>query len=197
VEPRFFIPAEQRPSSATTRTFVIRAATGASGVGRAVREAFSGVDGELSSSSVDVASIEDYMSPLVADERIIARLAVVFGTVALTLAAVGLYGLLSYGVSRRSSEIAIRMALGAQRRSIVLTIARDTAGLIAAGLLAGGVLAHVASRLVENRLYGVAPHDPLNSLLAAGVLVAVAFLAAYLPARRASRIDPMAALRRE
>jgi predicted permease len=197
VEPRFFIPAEQRPSSATTRTFVIRAAAGASGVGRAIREAFNGMDGELSSSSVEAASIEDYLSPLVADERIIARLAVVFGTVALTLAAVGLYGLLSYGVSRRSSEIAIRMALGAQRRSIVLMIARDTAGLTAAGLLAGGVLAHVASRLVENRLYGVAPHDPLNSLLAAGVLVAVAFLAAYLPARRASRIDPMAALRRE
>jgi predicted permease len=194
VEPRFFVPAEQRPSQGVSRTFLIRTGAGANDVMSAVRDVMSDVDVELSRAGVDLASIEDQMSPLIADERTTARLAVVFGTVALTLAAIGLYGVLSYGISRRSSEIAIRIALGARSRSIVMMVLRSTARPVLAGLLAGGVLAYVGSRLIASRLYGIAPQDPLNLMLATGVLLFVAFIASYVPARRAARTDPMAAL---
>jgi predicted lysophospholipase L1 biosynthesis ABC-type transport system permease subunit len=196
VEPRFFVPAEQRPSQGVSRTFLIRMTAGAAGVMPAVREAMNGVDADLSDSDVNLARIEDRMSSLIADERAIARLAVGFGTVALVLAAIGLYGVLSYGVSGRAREIAIRMALGARPASIVLMVLRRTAGLVLAGLLVGSVLASVVSRMIASRLYGVAPQDLFNLMLAAGVLLFVAFIASYVPARRASRIEPTAALHR-
>ena len=135
------------------------------------------------------------MAPTIAQERLIAQLAVVFGAVALTLAAIGLYGVLSYGVSRRASEIAIRIALGARSLRIIAMVLGETVGLVVAGLLAGGALAYVGSRLIASRLYGVAPEDPFTLMVATSVLLFVALVAAYLPARRASRLDPMAALR--
>jgi putative ABC transport system permease protein len=157
VEPRFFVPAEQRPSSGTSRTFLIRTVSRAGGVMPAVRDAMNGVDAGLSSADLDLASIEEHMAPLTADERTTARLAVVFGMVALTLAAIGLYGVLSYGITRRSNEIAIRMAVGAHSRGIIAMILRETAGLVVVGLLVGSALAYVGSRMIANRLYGVAP----------------------------------------
>jgi predicted permease len=194
VEPRFFVPAEQRPSQGISRTFLVRTTARADSVRPAIRDAILGVDAALSASDLEIVSIEDHMSSLIADERTIARLAIAFGTVALTLAAIGLYGVLSYVVSRRSSEIAIRIALGARSRSIVVMVLRSTAGLILAGLVTGTALAYIASRLIASRLYGVAPQDPLNLMMASGMLLVVAFVASYLPAYRASRIDPMAAL---
>jgi ABC-type antimicrobial peptide transport system permease subunit len=153
-----------------------------------------GVDAELSNSDLDVASLNEHMAPLTADERTTARLAVVFGAVALTLAAIGLYGVLSYGITRRSSEIAIRIALGAQSGGIIAMVLRETARLVVAGLAVGSVLAYVGSRVIASRLYGVAPQDPVTFTFATSVLLGVALIAAYLPARRASRMDPMLAL---
>ena len=101
----------------------------------------------------------------------------------------------SYGVSRRSSEIAIRLALGAQARRVIAMILGETMWLVAAGLALGVALAYAALRLIDSRLYGVAPQDPLTLVLATGLLVLVAGCAAYLPARSASRLDPMRALR--
>lgn len=196
VEPRLFVPADQRPTQGISRTFLIRTRGEPNGVIAATRESINGLDAALSTSDVEVVSIDDQISPLIADDRTIARLAVVFATLALTLAAIGLYGVLSYSVSRRSSEIAIRIALGARPTSIVLMVLRRTAELVVAGLLVGSVLAYVVSRMIVSRLYGVGPQDPLNLTLATGVLVLVAFIASYVPARRASRIDPMAALHR-
>jgi ABC-type antimicrobial peptide transport system permease subunit len=192
VEPRFFVPAEQRPSQATGRTFVIRTGIEAGGVRAAVREAMSEVDAALPVSSI--VSIDEQMAPLTAQERTVARLGLVFGTVALLLAAIGLYGVLSYGITRRSSEIAIRIALGAQSRGIIAMILRETAALVVAGLLLGGVLAYGGSHMIASRLYGVAAQDPLTLTTATAMLLVVALVAAYLPARRASRVDPMAAL---
>jgi predicted lysophospholipase L1 biosynthesis ABC-type transport system permease subunit len=194
VDPRFFVPAEQRPSQGVSRTFLIRTASETAGVIPAVRDAMNGVDAELSSSDLEVVSLKEHMAPLTADERTTARLAVVFGAVALTLAAIGLYGVLSYGITRRSSEIAIRIALGAQSGGIIAMVLRETARLVVAGLLVGSVLAYVGSRVIASRLYGVVPQDPLSFTLATGVLLGVALIAAYLPARRASRLDPMVAL---
>ena len=142
-----------------------------------------------------VRTVEDRMAPLTAQDRTTARLALAFGTVALTLAAIGLYGVLSYGVARRTSEIAIRIALGAQPRRVISMILGETTLVVAAGLATGVGLAYAASRLVDSRLYGVAPRDPITFALATALLLVVALAAAYLPARRASRLEPTAALR--
>jgi ABC-type antimicrobial peptide transport system permease subunit len=144
---------------------------------------------------VSAASIEERMAPLTAQDRTTAQIAVVFGGVALTLAALGLYGVLSYGISRRSGEIAIRLALGAQARRVIAMILGETMWLVGLGLALGAALAYAALRLIDNRLYGVEPQDPVTLVLATGLLVLVATSASYLPARRASKLDPMAALR--
>jgi putative ABC transport system permease protein len=134
---------------------------------------------------------------LTAQDRTTAQLAIVFGGVALTLAAIGLYGVLSYGIARRTGEIAVRIALGAQPRRVISMILRETAGVVCAGLALGGGLAYAASRLIDSRLYGVAPQDPPTLALATGVLLLVALSAAYMPAQRAAKLDPLAALRRD
>jgi putative ABC transport system permease protein len=106
----------------------------------------------------------------------------------------GLYGLLSCGVARRTSEIALRIALGAHPRRVIAMIVRETMTLVAAGLLVGGALAYAASLFIDAQLYGVAPRDSLTFALATGVLLIAALCAIYLPARRASKLDPMRAL---
>jgi predicted permease len=153
VEPRFFVPAEQRPSLDTGRTFLIRTPTERGAVAAALRQVVTDVDPAASISNL--VFIEQQMAPLTAEERVIARLTVVFGSVALALAAIGLYGVLSFGIVRRSSEIAVRIALGAQSREIVTMILRETLRLVVAGLLLGGALAYVGSRLIASRLYRV------------------------------------------
>jgi predicted permease len=192
VEPRFFVPAEQRGSQAGTRMFLVRTAGASPAVTAAVREAVDGLDANVAISTVTTS--EELLARESAEERAIARLAAAFGLVALALAALGLYGLLAYGVSRRRSEIAIRIALGAQSRGVIAMILRESIGLVAAGLAVGGALAYFGSRLVATRLYGVSTQDPVTLTAATATLLVVALAAAYVPARRASRVDPMAAL---
>ena len=115
--------------------------------------------------------------------------------VALALAAIGLYGVLSYAVARRTGEIAIRLALGAQTGRVLTMILVEALALIAVGLAVGAGLSIAASRLIDSRLYGVAPQDPSTVVAATGLLLMVAAIAAWLPARRASKVDPMTALR--
>jgi ABC-type antimicrobial peptide transport system permease subunit len=106
-----------------------------------------------------------------------------------------LYGVLSYAVARRTAEIAIRLALGAQATRVLATVLAEALALVGAGLAAGAGLSAAGSRLIDSRLYGVTPQDPLSVAAAAGVLLLAAATAAYLPARRASKVDPMTALR--
>ena len=195
VVPRYFVPASHQPSAATMPTFLIRTATDAAPVMGAVRKTVQRVDAALP--ILLSTTIEEQMAPLTAQDRTTAQLAVVFGCVALALAAIGLYGILAYGVARRTGEIAIRIALGAQAGRVISMILGETVGLVSAGLLLGGGLAYAVSRLIGSRLYGVAPQDPLTLALATGLLLVVALSAAYLPAQRASRLDPMAALRQQ
>jgi predicted permease len=195
VGPRYFVPAPQRPSSATLPTFLIRTATHAAPAIAAVRKTVHRVDAALP--ILLATTIEEQMAPLTAQDRTTAQLAMVFGCVALALAAIGLYGVLSYGVARRTGEIAIRIALGAQAGRVISMILGETIGLVSAGLLVGGGLAYAVSRLIDSRLYGVAPQDPLTLAMATGLLLLVALSAALLPAQRASRLDPMAALRQQ
>ena len=137
------------------------------------------------------------MESLNGQDRIIAQFAIVFAAIALALAAIGLYGVLSYGIARRNGEIGVRIALGARPGRVISMLLRETFGLIAVGLLIGAGLAYGASRLIKSQLYGVAAQDPLTFFLAGALLLAIAFFASYLPARRASKLDPMVTLRQE
>ena len=131
------------------------------------------------------------------EERLIARASSAFGLLALLLASIGLYGVMSCAVKRRTAELGIRMALGAGRGDILWMVSREVLALSALGIAGGVPVALASARLVANRLFGVEPSDPLALATAALVMTAVALLAGYLPARRASRVDPMVALRCE
>jgi predicted permease len=127
--------------------------------------------------------------------RMLATVAALFGGLALVLATAGLYAVLAYAVARRSREIAIRMALGAERSGVIAMVLRDAFVLIGVGLLAGIPLSLVASHWIASYLFGLKPQDPVTYGVIAAVLGAAAFLAAFVPSRRASTVDPMAVLR--
>jgi ABC-type antimicrobial peptide transport system permease subunit len=121
----------------------------------------------------------------------------VFSGLALALAAVGLYGVMAYSVSQRTSEMGIRMALGADRARVMRLVMRDGLRLAAVGGLLGIAGAYVFARMAETLLFGVSPTDPVSFALACGFLALVALAAGYLPARRAARVNPLLALRWE
>jgi predicted permease len=130
-------------------------------------------------------------------DTLFAQLVGGFGMLALVLACVGLYGVVSQAVARRTNEVGIRMALGASRGDILSMILREAGGLVAVGLVIGLPASALAGRLIANQLFGVTPADPVTLLASAATLAAIAVLAGYVPARRASRLDPNDALRTE
>ncbi len=130
-------------------------------------------------------------------QRLSAALLAVFGLLGLLLAAVGIYGVVSYSVSRRVREIGVRMAMGATAGDVYLMILREGLGPVVAGVIAGLLIALGASRWVTGMLFAMGPRDALTFVLVPSILVLVAVLACWLPARRATRIDPCAALREE
>jgi ABC-type antimicrobial peptide transport system permease subunit len=109
----------------------------------------------------------------------------------------GLYGVISYIVARRRNEIGIRMALGAQRGRVMRMVMREAGALLSIGIITGTALSLIAARAAASLLFGLKPHDPLTLTAASALLIAVALLATFVPARRASRLEPMAALRYE
>ena len=133
----------------------------------------------------------------ISQEVTFAKLSTSFAVLALLIACVGLYGTISYGVARQVGEIGIRMALGAQRGAVVWMVLRRVLLLAAVGLAISVPAALIASRLVKSFLFETQPNDPGTLALAGVVLLSAAILAGYAPARRASRIDPLAALRHE
>jgi ABC-type antimicrobial peptide transport system permease subunit len=128
-------------------------------------------------------------------ERLMAALSGFFGVIALLLACLGLYGVISYSVGRRTSELGIRLALGATRRELLAMVLRESLVLVAAGVAIGVPVTLAATRLIAARLFAISPTDPLTIVSAALVMLAVATAAALVPANRASRVDPMQALR--
>jgi predicted permease len=130
-------------------------------------------------------------------ERLMATLSGFFGLLALLLACIGLYGILSYGVASRTNEIGIRMALGAQARDVRWLVLREALLLLLAGVAVGLPLIFAVTRLASTLLYGLTPTDPVSLGLAATLMFAVTMLAGYVPARRATKLDPLAALRHE
>jgi predicted permease len=154
----------------------------------------------LLDSAVPIASITteaQLIEETFAVERTLATLSAMFGALAVFLVATGLYGTIAYAVTRQTKEIGIRMALGAQRQAILANILGEIASIVAAGLGGGVLLSFAVTPVLRERLFGLAPHDIRTAAASALVIVLVMIVAGYLPARRASRIDPMKALRYE
>jgi predicted permease len=145
----------------------------------------------------EVVALSDHIGRSLVQQKLIARVASFFGLLALLLASIGLYGVMSYAVARRTNEIGIRMALGAQSRGVLWLVMREVLMLIAIGLVIGLLSALATIKTASTLLFGLQPNDPLTIAIASVLLCAVAMLAGYLPARRAARVDPMVALRDE
>jgi putative ABC transport system permease protein len=161
----------------------------------AVRGAVRSVDGNVPVAEVE--TLAEVVSLASSRTRFSLVLLGAFAGIALILAAVGLFGVMAYGVAQRTQEIGVRMALGARQGWIVRMVLRDGMTLAVAGLMAGGAAAFGLTRFIATQLYGVKPSDPSSFGLALVLLLGVAALAAYLPARRAAKVDPMVALRYE
>jgi putative ABC transport system permease protein len=145
----------------------------------------------------NIATLNEQIDQSLVQERLVATLALCFGLLALLLACIGLYGVMSYAVTRRTNEIGIRMALGAQRSDVIRMVLRESMLLVGIGMLIGLGAALATTRMIATLLFGLTPTDPLTIEVAALLLLVIAALAGYLPARRASQIDPLAALRVE
>ena len=181
---------QERPLS---RLSLAVATTGPTAQSRAaVAEALRAVD---PAASLTFRTLDDLAGATVTRERLVALLSAFFGGLSLLLAGVGLYGVTAYGVSRRRVEIGVRMALGARPAGIVTLVLRRTGVLLVLGVVLGGAVAAWAARYTEGMLFQLEPQDPLTFLAAAGALVLVATVAAWLPARRAARLDPATVLR--
>jgi putative ABC transport system permease protein len=157
---------------------------------RAIREVVPG-------STVALESIRTYVRDALVTERLMATLSGFFGLLATLIATIGLYGVMSYMVTRRKVEIGIRMALGADPRSVIRLVIGESVVLLAAGVLTGAALAALAARWAATLLFGLKPWDPASFALAIVGLCAVGLLAAWIPARRAARLAPTLALREE
>ena len=173
---------------------LVRADGDASAVLAEARRRFREIDKNL---FVDVVSMDRQIEDNVFFQRLLATLAGVFGLLALLLASIGLYGMMAYSVARRSNEVGIRMALGADRRRIVGAVVRETMTLVGAGVVVGMGAAWAATRLIAGTLFGLSAMDPPTLAFAIAVMTVIALAAAYVPARRASAVDPIVALRQE
>ena len=160
-----------------------------------VRRTLAGIDPNLT--IIDLHSLDQQVADNFTQERLIARLTTLFGVLALVLAAVGLYGITSYAVAKRTSEIGLRMALGADRGSVVRMVMRGALVQVGLGLALGIPIALVGGRLMADQLFGVRSWDPMSLAVAIGVLTLATALAGFIPARRAASIEPMQALRTE
>jgi len=147
--------------------------------------------------SINVTTLESQISGSLARPRLLAALSGFFGALALVLAVIGLYGTMSYNVTRRRNEIGIRMALGAASQQVLRMVVREAGRLIILGIALGAAIALAGTRLVSSLLYGMTATDPLTFVLSAAVLAAAALVAAWIPAWRAGAMDPMEALREE
>jgi putative ABC transport system permease protein len=189
--PMMYVPFAQAPLYGGE--VVVRSSLSASSVAAAIRQSVHAIDKDLP--VTDFATFPDMLGQSISRERFRTFLLGSFSAIALVLAAVGIFGVISYSASQRTHEIGIRMALGAQRRDVLHLILVQGAKLALLGLAIGVVLAFLLTRLIASLLYSVSATDPLTFGAVAIVLLGVVMTACYIPARRAMRVDPMVALR--
>jgi predicted permease len=193
--PMFYRPFAQANTSMGQMTLVVRTAGDTAPIAAAVQREARALDPGMPRFEVEPLAAQ--LDASLTQERLVATLASVFGLLALLLACIGLYGVMAYDVARRTHEIGIRMALGASARRVVQLVLRETLWLVGIGIVIGLGATWAATRWVASLLFGLQPHDPLTIGLAVLVLLAVAAVAGYLPARRATRVDPLVALKYE
>jgi putative ABC transport system permease protein len=189
----YFVPATQIPFN--QMTMLVRTNSDPRGLISAIRSEVQGMDPEVP--VFNVKTMDEYIAATVAAPRFNTTLLGIFAAVALVLTIVGLYGVMSYSVARRTNEIGIRMALGAQTRDVLRLIVSQGFKLVLLGLAIGLVGAFALMRVISSLLFGVTTKDPLTFVAVALVLAGVALLACYIPARRAARVDPLKALHYE
>jgi predicted permease len=182
-------------SDAYNSNIQIRTSGDAASIAPTVRAVLKQIDSNLPVYGIN--TLRAQLSGALQRETLIAELVSFFGFLALLLACIGLYGVMAHGVVRRTKEIGIRMALGAERRGIVWMVMRETMLLVLVGIVIGVPVALGAARLISSQLFGLSPADPFSLIVSALVLVGVASLAGFLPARKASKVNPLTALRYE
>jgi predicted permease len=193
VPPTMYLPFEQIQTPPSSASISVRSATGSPlGLTRALASAITNVNSGV---AITFRPIEDQIDAALTQERLVATLSGFFGVLALLLAALGLYGVTAYAVSRRRAEIGLRMALGAAPSGVVSMVLRRVSLLVGLGILGGLAASLWAATFVTPLLYGLQPRDPITLTLAALVLGAIGALAGWIPAMRASRIDPARVLR--
>jgi predicted permease len=183
----------QLPGDGQTN-LLVRGAGGAGPLARAIEPVLRAA---VPGAPVEIRLLATQVGASIVQERVLALLATGFGLLALLLTIVGLYGVVAYGVTQRTQELGVRLALGARRAQVVGLVLGDSARLVAIGVALGLPAAWAASRSVRTLLFGVTPADPLSAAVAVGALTLAALVATYLPARRAARTDPLVALRHE
>jgi ABC-type antimicrobial peptide transport system permease subunit len=174
-------------------TLVLRVDGDPAGLNEAIRREILNLDREQPVVSINM--LDRLVSASTAEQQSLGLLFGTFAAVAVGLAAIGLYGVMSYTVARRTQEIGIRMALGARRLDVLVLILRHGARLTLCGVAIGILAAWAVTRLLINLLYGVGATDPLTFIGVSLLLIGVALLACYIPARRATKVDPLVALR--
>jgi predicted permease len=195
IPPVIYVPYNQSPVRYDAMTYAVRTAGDPLAYAKTIRDIVHQADARVPVTDMrtQAAAIDQKMI----QETMFAKLCTAFAILALIIASVGLYGTMSYNVARRTGEIGIRMALGAQRSAVVWMVLREVLLLTAVGLAISVPTAFATSRLIRSFLFNMRPNDPLAVTLAVATLLGAALLAGYAPARRASRIDPMLALRHE
>ena len=191
--PRFYANIFHPIGTVEHVTFLLRTSRDPAGVIGAVRRTIAAVNRTLP--VLSIRSLEEQIDRRLTTQRLLAELALFFGALALLMAAIGLYGVMSYSISRRTGEIGVRMALGASTRGVIWMVLRETLRLVAIGVAIGLPCALALGRLIANRLFGLTPSDPLTIALAILIILVATMMAGFVPAHRASRIDPMQALR--
>jgi predicted permease len=192
--PWTFTP-ELQDETPSELTFYLRTSLDPLSLAQAARQSVMSLDASLP--VFNVKTVEMQIKETHFLDRLFAWLSIAFGVLATLLASVGLYGVTAYAVARRTQEIGIRIALGASRGNVLRLILREVISLVGAGIAAGVLASLALGRLVESQLFGIKANDPMVMLAAVGVIISVTALAAYVPARRATGIDPMNALRYE
>jgi putative ABC transport system permease protein len=188
-------PAMYMPVYERTMTAVLRTKVDPSSLGAAVRKEVQTIDPDQP--VADLKTMEQWLDTAVAEPRYRTGLIALFALVALILASTGIYGVMSYSVTQRTHEIGVRMALGARRFDVLKLVVRQGMGLVVVGVIIGLLAAVGLTRLMSSLLFGVTAKDPLTFGAVATGLTLVAFIACYLPARRATKVDPLEALRYE